>query len=157
MNMSKKNLLKVTKISFETIFPIWSKHLWNNRKTPIKAMSSMVYLGGYNMSIYDNVPTFFAIIDTDKIVAVNSGHMTLNGYYRSRGLWVNESHRKQGLTYLLFKALFEQATTERAKFVWSLPRDDSVGAYIKNGFNIVGEKTDEFELGTHYYVLKNCS
>lgn len=109
------------------------------------------------MSIYNNVPTFFGIKEYGKLVAVNSGHMTRNGYYRSRGLWVDESYRKQGLTYLLFNALFEQATTEKAKFVWSLPRKDSIGAYIKNGFNIIGEPTDEFELGSHYYVTKDLN
>ena len=146
--------MKVENISFDECQKVWQDNLWKDRKSPIKPISSMVYLGGYDMSIYDNSPTFFAIKDKDKIVAVNSGHMTVDSYYRSRGLWVNETHRKQGLTYLLFDALFEQATTEKAKFVWSLPRNNSVGAYIKNGFNIVGEPTDEFEFGSHYYVNK---
>jgi len=155
MKMSKKNLPKVTKISFETIFKIWSEHLWNDRRTPIKPISSMLYLGGYDMSIYNNDPTFFAIKNNEKIIAVNSGHMTVDNYYRSRGLWVAEEYRNQGLTYLLFTALFHQAKSEGAKFVWSLPKDNSVGAYIKNGFHIVGNLTNEFELGSHYYVIRH--
>jgi hypothetical protein len=147
--------MKIDKISFEEISSIWVSSLWKDRQSPIKPMSSMVCLGGYDMSIYNNVPTFFAIKDIDKIVAVNSGHMTINGYYRSRGLWVNEEYRNKGLTYLLFTALFHQAKFEGAKFVWSLPRDNSVGAYIKNGFHIVGNLTNDFELGPHYYVSKS--
>jgi len=154
--MSKKNLPKVTKISFETIFKIWSEHLWNDRRTPIKHISSMLYLGGYDMSIYNNDPTFFAIKVNDKVVAVNSGHMTIDGYYRSRGLWVDEQHRKKGFTYLLFDALYNHAITEKSKYIWSYPRLNSVGAYVKNGFTI-SSVIEENELGPHYYVIRKVS
>ena len=49
----------------------------------------------------------------------------------------------------------EVAKSERAKFVWSLPKDNSVGAYLKNGFHTVGDLTNDFELGPHYYVLRH--
>lgn len=156
MKMSKKNLPKVTKISFETIFQIWSEHLWNGRTTPIKHISSMLYLGGYDMSIYNNDPTFFAIKVDGKVVAVNSGHMTIDGYYRSRGLWVDEQHRKKGYTYLLFDALCEQASVEKSKYIWSYPRLNSVGAYVKNGFTI-SSVIEENELGPHCYVVRSVS
>lgn len=157
MKMSKKNLPKVTKISFETISQIWSEHLWNGRTTPIKQISSMLYLGGYDMSIYNNDPTFFAIKVDGKVVAVNSGHMTINGYYRSRGLWVEEQYRGRGYTRLLFQELYEVAKSERAYYVWSLPKVNSVGAYVKNGFSISSKITNDFELGPHYYVLKDLN
>jgi len=147
--------MKVEKISFDESVKVWKSDLWKDRQSPIKPISSMLYLGGYDMSIYNNDPTFFAIKNNEKIIAVNSGHMTINGYYRSRGLWVNEQYRRQGLTYILFEALYKQAKIENAKYVWSFPKDNSVGAYIKNGFHIVGDPTNDFELGPHYYVLQH--
>ena len=145
----------ISQISFNDILEIWTTGLWKDRESPIKPMSSMTYLGGYDMSIYNNVPTFFAVKEGNKIVAVNSGHMTIDGYYRSRGLWVDENHRHKGHTYSLFDALFEVAKAEKAKFVWSLPRDNSVGAYLKNGFSIASKVTNNFELGPHYYVVRD--
>lgn len=143
----------ITKINFETIFNIWSKYLWNDRISPIKHISSMLYLGGYDMQIYNNEPTFFAIKENDKIIAVNSGHMTINGYYRSRGLYVDQIYRGKGLTYILFNALYTQAKKEAAKYIWSYPKQSSVGAYIKNGFKISSSICDN-ELGPHYYVSR---
>lgn len=149
--------LLISQISFNEIVEIWKSNLWKDRQSIIQPISSMVYLGGYDMSIYNNLPTFFAIKKDGKIVAVNSGHMTVNGYYRSRGLWVNEQCRGKGYTYKLFKALVEVAKTEEARYVWSLPRANSVGAYIKNGFSIASKVTDNFELGPHYYVIKDLN
>ena len=143
----------VNKINFETIYNIWSNYLWNDRVSPIKQISSMLYLGGYDMSIYNNKPTFFAIKNNNKIVAVNSGHMTVNRYYRSRGLWVEDQYRGKGLTYILFKALHEQAKKEDAEYIWSYPKQNSVGAYIKNGFTIKSSISNN-ELGPHYYVSR---
>lgn len=148
--------MQVEKISFDEISKVWALDLWKDRQSPITPMSSMVCLGGYDMSIYNNVPTFFAIKDIDKIVAVNSGHMTINGYYRSRGLWVDKQYRRQGLTYILFNALYDQAKIENAKYVWSFPKEESLQPYIKNGFTVRSNIVDN-ELGPHYYVLKNCS
>ena len=147
--------MNVIKISFDECKEVWQHNLWKDRQSPIKSISSMIYLGGYNMLIYNNEPTFFAIKNNEKIIAVNSGHMTVDNYYRSRGLWVAEEYRNKGLTYLLFTALLDQAKTEGAQYIWSLPRNDSVGAYIKNGFHIVGNSTNDFELGPHYYVLRH--
>ena len=149
--------MKINKISFEEISSIWASDLWKSRLSPIKPISSMVFLGGYDMSIYNNVPTFFGIKEYGKLIAVNSGHMTVNGYYRSRGLWVEEQYRGRGYTRLLFQELYEVAKSERAYYVWSLPKVNSVGAYVKNGFSISSKITNDFELGPHYYVLKDLN
>ena len=145
--------MEFNKISFDEIHEIWASDLWKDRQSPIKHISSMIYLGGYDMSIYHNKPTFFSIKENGKIVAVNSGHMTINGYYRSRGLWVKETNRNKGLTYILFNALYDQALSENAKYIWSYPRQNSVGVYLKNGFSISSSITND-ELGPHYYVMK---
>lgn len=140
-------------ITFEEILAIWKNKLWHNRKSIIEKVSCMVYLGGFDTSIYNNNPTYFAIIKDNKILAVNSGHMSTNQYYRSRGLWVDENYRRKGLTYILFDALYKQARLEKAKYIWSFPRENSLHAYIKNGFTI-SSNVIENELGPHYYVIK---
>lgn len=144
--------MNLENITFEEIYNIWKTKLWIDRQSPIEKISSMVYLGGFDMSIYNNKPTFFALKENDEIIAVNSGHMTINKHYRSRGLWVKEKYRKQGYTYVLFKALFKQALLEKAEYVWSFPKEIAVQAYIKNGFSISGSIIDN-ELGPHYYVI----
>lgn len=143
--------MNLVNITFEEIYNIWETKLWTDRQSPIKHISSMLYGGGYDMSIYNNKPTFFAIKENDQIIAVNSGHMTVNHFYRSRGLYVDEKYRSKGLTYILFTALYEQAKKEAAEYIWSYPKQNSVGAYIKNGFAVTSTDCDN-ELGPHYYV-----
>ena len=121
--------MELDKISFNEISEVWASNLWKDRQSPIKHISSMVYLGGYDMSIYNNEPTFFSIKESGKIVAVNSGHMTINGYYRSRGLWVKETHRNKGLTYILFNALCNQALSENAEHIWGISLVFSTSTY----------------------------
>lgn len=147
--------MELDKITFNEISEVWASNLWKDRQSPIKHISSMVYLGGYDMSIYNNEPTFFSIKESGKIIAVNSGHMTINGYYRSRGLWVKETYWNKGLTYILFNALCDQALSENAEHIWSYPRQNSVGAYLKNSFFISSTLISNDELGPHYYVMRS--
>jgi len=144
----------VKQIDFDTIKDIWKNELWENRQSEIKATSSMVFNGGYDMSIHNNVPTFLCVENENQIVAVNSGHMTINNFYRSRGLWVKQEFRKKGITYLLFDVLMKQALKEGAKFIWSLPRSSSLSVYLKNGFVCESNPVYNFEFGPHFYVSK---
>ena len=144
----------VKQVSFDVIKEIWKNDLWADRQSEIKGTSSMVFNGGYDMSIHNNKPTFLCVENESQIVAVNSGHMTVNNYYRSRGLWVKPEYRNKGMTYLLFDVLMKQAVKEGAKFMWSLPRSSSLLAYIKNGFVCKSQPIYDFEFGPHFYVSK---
>ena len=63
--------------TFQDIKGIWNEKLWPNRKSTIKEMSSMQYLDGFDMAIYDKYkPTFFIVKHEQDIVGVNSGHRT---------------------------------------------------------------------------------
>lgn len=146
--------MNVKQIDFDTIKDIWKNELWENRKSEIKPTSSMVFNGGYDISIHNNMPTFLCIETNNQIVAVNSGHMTVNNFYRSRGLWVKQEYRKKGLTYLLFDVLIKQAIKEGAKVMWSLPRISALSAYTKNGFACGMKPVHHFKFGLHYYVSK---
>lgn len=145
----------VRKISFEEILPFWNL-LWPNRKSKILEMSSMTYLGGYDISIYQKYkPTFFGLYIDNKIIGVNSGHKTKKDYYRSRGLWIDSLHRGSNLSLILLKKVDDQAIFENCKYVWSIPRQGALSAYIKNNYiqksNFFNENV---EFGPNCYVLK---
>ena len=36
------------KVNFDTILPVWQQQLWLGRRSEIKPMSSILFLGGYN-------------------------------------------------------------------------------------------------------------
>ena len=87
-----------------------------------------------------------AIID-NKIVGVNSGHKTTSNHYRSRGIWVDESYRRKGISQALFNATKDQAQKEGCTMLWSIPRKIALPAYTKFGFETVGDflKTETSE------------
>lgn len=151
-------MIEIKKIDFETILPIWEKYLWPARKSPIRSISSMKYLGGYDMSIYDQIPSFFAAIKDDKIVGVNSGFKTADAFYRSRGIFVLEEYRKLGVSQLLFEATEDQGKKESCSFFWSIPRKTAINSYLKYGFKITSEWFDEnMEFGPNCYVCKSIT
>ena len=148
-------MIRIEKIDFEIILPIWKDFLWPNRKTEIKPLSSMKYLGGYDMSIYDYIPTFFAVFDNDKIIGVNSGFRTDINFYRSRGIFVFDNYRKLGISQKLFEVTESQAKEEGCSFLWSIPRKQAIASYLKFGFEKTSDWFDEnMEFGPNCYVCK---
>ena len=146
---------KVEIVDFQTILPIWEEELWLGRSSEIKPMSSMTYLGGFDMSIYEKYePTFFAVYNVvNEIVGVNSGHRTSDDLYRSRGIWVDPRYRGNGIAGILFCELFGQAINEQCEAVWSVPRKNALLAYEKVGFKQTSDFFDEgMEFGPNCYV-----
>lgn len=144
-------------ITFEEIKKIWREKLWSNRQSPIQPMSSMQYMGGYDMSIYDKYePTFFAVFNVvGDIIGVNSGHRTSDRLYRSRGIWVDPKYRKKGISGILFCELHGQAMQENCEILWSIPRKSALPAYEKCGFQQSSDFFDEgMEFGPNCYVYK---
>ena len=134
----------IIKITYEEIYPIWKDHLWPNRTSPIEPNSAMCFGGGYDMFNMSTQPTFFAYIIDNKIAGVNSGHLCSNKQYRSRGLFVFDNYRKQGIGTQLLLATIDQARLEDASMCWSYPRQDSWRTYEKAGFILQSEfKQDE--------------
>lgn len=149
-------IIQVSKIDFDTILPIWNIHLWPNRKTEIKPLSSIRYMGGYDMSIYNYTPTFLAAFIDDKIVGVNSGFKTSQNHYRSRGIFVFPEYRSLGVAQHLFLAIEDQAKQEGCNLLWSIPRKTAVISYLKFGFKITSPWFDEnMEFGPNCYVCKS--
>ena len=140
---------------FTLIKPVWANKLWAGRSSPIKSHSSMTFGGGYDMSIYDNLATYWFIYIDDKIVGCNSGFKTSTYEYRSRGIWIDEKVRRRGFSKLLFEHLFNQARLENCSFIWSLPRKNALSAYESVGFTKCSDWIDEsVEFGPNCYVEK---
>lgn len=98
-------------------------------------MNDMTYLGGHDRQIYEKYkPSFFVFEINEEIVAINSCHKSSDDAMRSRGLWVKPEYRRQGITRKLFNAIFDEALSQRCKYVWSLPRKTALVAYEASGF-----------------------
>jgi len=149
-------MIELKTIQFADIKDVWDSKLWPNRRTPIKPMSSMQYLEGFDMEIYNKYkPTFFGAYNGDLLVGVNSGHRTKENLYRSRGIWIDPSYRGQGISKMLFGAVDSQARDEGCTAIWSLPRKNALKAYESFGYVKQGEFFDEgMEFGPNCYVLK---
>ena len=129
---------KEERISFNDILYIWQKYLWPGRESPIKSHSAMTLNGSISMEIYNYPATHWGIYHNNKIIAVNSGHMSSKNHYRSRGLWVHEQFRKKGLAQLLLSATTLQAKKEGCSVIWSIPRKEALPTYKASGFTEEG-------------------
>jgi GNAT superfamily N-acetyltransferase len=138
------------------------KQLWDGRQSPIEPVTSMVYLGGYDMSIktaYE--PTFLGVFDEDnpdELVAVNSGVRTSSELYRIRGLYVLEAHRRKGFASWLINEVVDQARTEKCRGIWALPRQSSYSVFLELGFQKTSEWIEDgVEFGPNCYVIKQLN
>ena len=143
----------LTHISFNTIFCVWRFNLWPDRHSTIEQTSAMNYLGGNDLRNMKYNPTFFGYYINDKLIGVNSGHMTMDNKYRSRGLYVFPEHRGKGIGIELLLATIKQGKTEDAKLCWSFPRQESVNTYLSAGFTLSSDFTTS-ETGINAYCIK---
>lgn len=132
----------IKEITFDEILPIWRDYLWPSRTSDITPTSAMHYMEGYDLINMSYTPTFFAYITNGEIAGVNSGHMCMNGRYRSRGLYVFERFRGKNIGTELLIATIEQARLEGANLCWSYPKDTSWKTYAKAGFKLDSEFED---------------
>jgi GNAT superfamily N-acetyltransferase len=140
-------------ISFEDILPVWKNELWPSRSSKISPMSSMAYLGGYDMSIYNKyTPTFYGVYIDKLLVGVNSCHKTEDMVLRSRGLFVNPAFRGNGIGNMLLHAVIQQHISERCAILWSLARKESLSVYYNAGFVVSTGEEIITETGTNLYV-----
>jgi GNAT superfamily N-acetyltransferase len=155
--------MQTQQITFEQILPVWQNKLWPNRVSLIETHSAMTWpithrSQPYCMDVFNYPATFFGIFDQDKLVAVNSGHLTTQQEYRSRGLWVDPDYRGMGLAQIILLATINQAKKEGAKMIWSIPRLTALPAYERVGFKTVGDRVDEgVEFGPNIYCTYSIS
>jgi GNAT superfamily N-acetyltransferase len=155
--VNKDTLSAVQQITFQEILPIWQNKLWPNRVSKIETHSAMTWpythpVQPYSMDVFNYPATFFGIVDQDTLVAVNSGHLTTQQEYRSRGLWVDPDYRGMGLAQIILLATINEAKKEGASMIWSIPRLTALPAYERVGFKTVGDRVDEgVEFGPNIY------
>lgn len=155
--MSKDTLSAVKQITFQEILPIWRDQLWPNRVSKIETHSAMTWPythvnQPHDAAVFLYPATFFGIYDQENLIAVNSGHLTTQTEYRSRGLWVDPDYRGNKLAQTILLATIDQAKQEGAKMIWSIPRLSALPAYERVGFKTVGDIIDEgVEFGPNIY------
>lgn len=132
----------IREITFNEVLPVWRDNLWPGRESKIEGTSAIKYGAfpyEYDMEYMHS--TFYGVgayVD-NVLVGVNAGHMTGDSF-RSRGLYVNVVYRKQGISKALLTATIDKAISLNAKYVWTMPRRDSLSAYNAAGF----EKTSNW-------------
>jgi GNAT superfamily N-acetyltransferase len=148
-------MFDVTEIKFLDILPIWSNYLWLDRASAINPMSSMLYQGGYDMSIYKKYsPIFFGVFLNNKLIGVNSCHCTDESVMRSRGLYVYSQFRKLGIGETLLLHTINHSMNENCSLIWSLARKEALSVYIRAGYKVTSEEI-KTETGTNFYVSYN--
>jgi GNAT superfamily N-acetyltransferase len=146
--------MKIEYITWEQIHFIWTNKLWPERKSKIEPATSMIYLGGHDMRNKKFHPIFVSIkSDDNEIMGVNSIVECYDGSVRSRGLWVNESCRGQGLASALLKCSIECAKKISNTYIWTVPRKSAMPAYESAGFKQTSDWFDEgMEYGPNCYA-----
>jgi predicted GNAT family acetyltransferase len=148
-------MLTIKNVDFQTIKCVWSKNLWLNRKSPIETHSAMKLFGGYDMEHFSKPAYFLAAYFNDRIVGCVSGHPTSSYLFRSRGLWVNESYRHQGIATALIDQLVVESKKHNCTAIWTVPRLTSLEFYKSVGFVQISDMFDEgVEYGPNCYAIK---
>jgi GNAT superfamily N-acetyltransferase len=144
----------IEKISFDEVYSIWNQYLWKNRTSKIEPISAMLLNRTYDLQNFNYTPTFFGYVTDNQLVGVNSGHMCCDNTYRSRGLYVLEEYRKQGIGLKLLKATIEQGINENASCIWSYPKQNSWSTYKLAGFELYSYwEVSELDINA-YCILK---
>ncbi len=148
---------KIIETDWTEVKPLWSEHLWPLRLPDyITPISSMIFCGGFDTDIKKNRPSFWIAEQDGVIVGTISGFKTADKQYRSRGIWIHQSVRGQGLSLELFRTVQDRAVEQQCNMIWSYPRLTALSAYKKFGFNAVGNVVeDDDPYSPHVYVSKN--
>ena len=140
-------------LSWDEIYKIWREYLWPDRLTSIETHSAMLYSKGYNIENFKFKVEYIGCFKENILVGVNSGHKTMDGGYRSRGLWVHPDHRGQGIGQILLRQIIEYRNN--AFFVWSYPRRTSWSTYQAVGFQLTSDwQSSDTSDANAYCILK---
>jgi GNAT superfamily N-acetyltransferase len=137
-------MITIKKITWDQILPIWKKYLPSMSLEPTSAMCLFLSTGTplskswgnpvYDLKNMEFTPTFWGAFHNDKLVGVNSGHMTLGRLYRSRGLVVLPEYRKKHIAQKLLMKTIAQAIHEKAIVCWSYPKNTAERSYHMQNF-----------------------
>lgn len=146
--------IKILEGVSQDVLYIWHTELWPGR-SDIRDMSSMILLGGYDMSIYSRYhPRFAVAMYQGEVIGVNSGHAVSDTAYRSRGLWVNPGFRGFGLGVKLLQKVEEFAREDGKVSVWSYPKDTALKTYISAGYQTIGDPVVSPSGSLNYWAIR---
>ena len=90
--------IKIEKSHFEEVYFFWNQYLWPNRQSAIEKISAIDCDGKINVIIMSSVSSFYKATDNSgKVIGVISCFSTDLIRFRSRGLWVDNHHRNNGI------------------------------------------------------------
>ena len=115
--------MEIREISFDDILPVWKNNLWVGRKSSINPVSTIQFLGSYDLALKRSKPIFFGAFVDNEIAGVISGFKTSREMYRCRGIYVFNKFRRKGYSQRLFSSCEAQALKEGTMFIWSLPKN----------------------------------
>ena len=124
--------MELKNLNWEQVKPIWDTKLWPGRDS--EPVTSMKYLGGYDMGLKVAIPQFIGIVTGDHILAVNSFVPVSDTEWRSRGLWVEPKFRGQGHAKKLLEYMLMCIKNRNASMVWTMPRREALPVYQSAGF-----------------------
>jgi GNAT superfamily N-acetyltransferase len=138
------DIVCIRELNFEQVLPVWRDHLWPQRDSEIKPVSSVTPNFDIDMKIYEFSDTvrFWGLFYGETIVAANSCFKSKQDECRSRGLWVHEDWRRRRLSQVLLQLVYQYAIENECTRVWSLPRQSALPAYECFGFQKVSPWTN---------------
>lgn len=146
----------VLSVAFETVLPLWQSEVWPGRISPIRPVTPMSYLGGYDMAIPERYAAkFFAVYDDlGEIIGVSSGHQTSADHYRCRTMYVKPGYQGRGLARALVQAVVDAAIEAGCDLCWGLPRAGEMVEFFRSqGWVAVSEPIEDgMEFGPNVYM-----
>ncbi len=124
-------------IPFDEILPVWSTYLWKARVSEIAPTSAIKYGTlpyEYDISYMDSEFHGVGAYFEDFLIGVNSVHNTGGSQWRSRGLFVFDEFRGNGVGQALLKSSIDIARKSGMTEMWTMPKQTSLTTYEKSGF-----------------------
>ena len=129
----------IYRVDFETIQKVWRKNLWVEGDSADKRYNRIKIDGKFDQNMAEKTVMYWAYRLDDEIVGVNSGYKSCENYYRSRGLWVTPRFRGAGFAKSLLDVAIGESIFWNCKYIWSYPREESLGVYESMGFKKQGD------------------
>lgn len=144
----------IQEITYHEVLPIWQMQLWPGRESPIEPVSAIDEFGNIDPELMHTKPNFLGCYNSSGgLVGVVSGFPTSTQAFRSRGLWVEETHRKLGIGAALIKHIQTTALGLGYQYLWTMARHSSLAFYQKVDF-VPTRELHQYEFGPHFICIK---
>lgn len=149
-------ILDIIEVDFDTVLPFWRDRLWPGRGSPIRPVSTMTFLGGYDLTIKQQKARFFAAYrNGGQMIGVFSGHPTSDTHYRARGLYVIPEYQQMDIGTNLVRQVVIAAAEANRDVCWCIPRVYNTDFFQKCGFSIASKPfTEGVEFGPNVYMAR---